>query len=306
MKTLILDNPVNRFRSRPAYRLRANRVPAPSRISRIYSNLEQSRLARQASKLGASRKVRARSAADYLAERERKRLLGKALARKKAIERKARALKASTFKRRRKKKTATIKPKTKINLMAKRKKTTNRRRKGKKAAAPIIMRKGRTYKSRGPLSIRANGPLNLRSVFNRENLTIAAGSVAAVVASNAVLSRFGTSLPGASHPYGRLAYRVAIPVLAAAATRRFSPNLSKGMVIGALADVVGTLTKNITDKISGVGEYLDPSAPSALQVASLAAAPHTVGAALVPTLAGPGSSAAMPDTLAGAFPASAW
>jgi len=118
------------------------------------------------------------------------------------------------------------------------------------------------------------GGLNIKSILSRNNLTIAGGAVAASSLTDYVIRNFGRNLPGITNIYAVSAYQVAIPVVGAYLTRRFSPALAQGMLIGGLANGLGSLIANFLTpattatrpaataamprRTRGMGEYLDP------------------------------------------------
>jgi hypothetical protein len=111
-------------------------------------------------------------------------------------------------------------------------------RKSRKCRKHIKHRR-RLYALKGSLTRIKLNPFT-GSVFNKENLTIASGAVVGSVATNYALGMIGDRM-GAQSPYGRAAYQVALPVVAAMLVKRFSPNMAKGLVIGGLAAGIGQL-----------------------------------------------------------------
>jgi len=85
--------------------------------------------------------------------------------------------------------------------------------------------------------------MNIKSVFAKDTLMIAAGAVSSSVVSNLVIGRFGRFLPGVNSPFGRAAYNVLLPVAGAIVLQKFRlvPMLAKGMVIGGIANGLGQL-----------------------------------------------------------------
>lgn len=153
--------------------------------------------------------------------------------------------------------------------MARSKKSTKRRSARRRTSR---RRKTHTYLVRGTASpIKLNGMLG--SIFSKDNLTVAGGAVAATVVTNYALnSGLAQKLPGLGNPYARAAYMLLVPVLGGVLTKRFSPNLAKGMVIGGLANgiaqlvtaskvlppgqAVPTVTTTAPALAAGTGEYL--------------------------------------------------
>ena len=115
----------------------------------------------------------------------------------------------------------------------------------------------------------------VKGVFSKENLTVAAGGVGAAMLTNKVLSlkkADGTPML----PMGtddntrkavRLAYAVGIPIAGAILTRKFNPSLAKGMLIGGLIngmiEALKTYTPDFAKQV-GFAEYLEYTPMSAL------------------------------------------
>lgn len=114
----------------------------------------------------------------------------------------------------------------------------------------------------------------VKGVFSKENLTVAAGGVGATVLTNFILSRTkadGTSLlpmPATNVAAAKIAYAVGIPVVGAILTRRFNPSLARGMVFGGLINGIVEAIKGYapaeTKKALGFAEYLDYTPMSAV------------------------------------------
>ena len=150
----------------------------------------------------------------------------------------------------------------------------------------------------------------VKGIFSKENLTTAAGGVAATVLTNYLLNMKkadGTStlpVPADSETAKmvRLAYAVGIPALGAMLSKKASPSLAKGMLIGGL---INGITEGIRSyapeelkKTLGFREYPEYTPTSAVgklpppyMAASRFASTRPVNAAL-------GNSSA--------FPADAW
>jgi len=120
-------------------------------------------------------------------------------------------------------------------------------------------------------SVSGAGGLNIKSILSRNNLTIAGGAVAASSLTDYVIRNFGRNLPGITNVYAVSAYQVAILAVGAYLTRRFSPPLAQGMLIGGLANGLGSLIANfltpatrtaataaLPRRTRAMGEYLDP------------------------------------------------
>ena len=114
----------------------------------------------------------------------------------------------------------------------------------------------------------------VKGVFSKENLTVAAGGVGATVLTNFILSRTkadGTSLlpmPATNVAAAKIAYAIAIPVVGAILTRKMNPSLARGMVFGGLINGIVEAIKGYapveTKKALGFAEYLDYTPMSAL------------------------------------------
>lgn len=114
----------------------------------------------------------------------------------------------------------------------------------------------------------------VKSVFSRENLTVAGGGVAATLLTNFLLKQTkadGSSLlpmgTGESQKAFRLAYAIGVPVLGAMLTRRFNPSLAKGMLLGGLINGIVEGTKSYAPALAkqvGLGEYLEYTPMSAV------------------------------------------
>ena len=119
-------------------------------------------------------------------------------------------------------------------------------------------------------SILNMNPFKIKSLISRENLVTAGGVVAASIVTRFVateLAKRKIALPlAAQYPTAANAvYNLAIPVLGAALTRRFSPALARGMIFGGLAASISSLitsfnTSSGSTKAAGryMREYLDP------------------------------------------------
>ena len=111
-----------------------------------------------------------------------------------------------------------------------------------------------------------NGARNLVSQFTRrENLSLAGGVLLAPIATGFV-RRTLTFLPtlGTSQ-VSNAVYSLLIPGLGALLTRRFSPALANGMIIGGIANAVQAFIPQLTNGTPTttpagryLGEYLDP------------------------------------------------
>jgi len=140
--------------------------------------------------------------------------------------------------------------------------------KRRKSANRIIVIGRRVRVRKG--SILNMNPFKIKSLISRENLVTAGGVVAASIVTRFVateLAKRKIALPlAAQYPTAANAvYNLAIPVLGAALTRRFSPALARGMIFGGLAASISSLitsfnTSSASTKAAGryMREYLDP------------------------------------------------
>jgi len=149
-------------------------------------------------------------------------------------------------------------------------------RRGRKGAIIVARNPRRRSRSFRMNPLGGNVLSQVKSVFSRENLTIAGGGVAAAILTNKLLSlkkADGTStLPmgtGENQKAFRLAYAVGIPVLGAMLTRKFNPSLAKGMLLGGLINGLTEATKAYAPEFAkqvGLGEYLEYTPMSAVGV----------------------------------------
>jgi len=119
-------------------------------------------------------------------------------------------------------------------------------------------------------SILNMNPFKIKSLISRENLVTAGGVVAASIVTRFVateLAKRKIALPlAAQYPTAANAvYNLAIPVLGAALTRRFSPALARGMIFGGLAASISSLITSFNTSSGSTAatgrymrEYLDP------------------------------------------------
>jgi len=132
-------------------------------------------------------------------------------------------------------------------------------------------------------SILNMNPFKIKSLVTRENLVTAGGVVAASIVTRFVASELAKrkiALPlAAQYPTAANAvYNLAIPVLGAALTRRFSPALARGMIFGGLAASISSLITsfNSPSTTASTGrymrEYLDPVRSTGAYLAPRAAA----------------------------------
>ena len=109
----------------------------------------------------------------------------------------------------------------------------------------------------------------VKSVFSKENLTLAAGGVGATVLTNYILKMPNLPMPTSTETQklAKLGYAVGIPVLGAMLTRKFNPSLAKGMLFGGLVNGLTIAIKSYAPQAAttlGFSEYLDNTPMSAL------------------------------------------
>jgi hypothetical protein len=97
--------------------------------------------------------------------------------------------------------------------------------------------------------------------IKRENLSLAGGVLIAPIATGFVRRSITLPTLGSANVSNAI-YSLLIPGLGALLTRRFSPALANGMIIGGIANAVSGLIPQITGQTSTaqryLGEYLDP------------------------------------------------
>lgn len=94
----------------------------------------------------------------------------------------------------------------------------------------------------------------------RENLSLAGGVLLAPIATGFVTKTITLPTLGSAN-VSKAIYNLLIPGLGAILTRRFSPALANGMIIGGIANAVTGLLPQITGTQTAqryLGEYLDP------------------------------------------------
>jgi hypothetical protein len=144
-------------------------------------------------------------------------------------------------------------------------------RRGRKAAI-IVARNPRRRHSRrsyrmNPLG--GNIMSQVKSVFSKENLTLAAGGVGATVLTNYILRMPNLPMPAntETQKLAKLGYAVGIPVLGAMLTRKFNPSLAKGMLFGGLVNGITIAIKAYAPQAAstlGFAEYLEYTPMSAV------------------------------------------
>lgn len=141
--------------------------------------------------------------------------------------------------------------------------------KGSRRSAVVYVRanpRRRSYR-RNPFGGNLLG--QVKGVFSKENLTTAAGGVASTILTRFVLSKANLPVPASPEAAKavRLAYAVGIPVVGAMVTKRFSPSLAKGMLLGGLITGITQALKEYAPAQAatlGLGEYLDYTPTSAV------------------------------------------
>ena len=144
-------------------------------------------------------------------------------------------------------------------------------RRGRKAAI-IVARNPRRRHSRRSYRMNPFGGnimSQVKSVFSKENLTLAAGGVGATVLTNYILKMPNLPMPASTdtQKLAKLGYAVGIPVLGAMLTRKYSPALAKGMLFGGLVNGLTIAIKSYAPQAAttlGFSEYLDNTPMSAL------------------------------------------
>ena len=142
-------------------------------------------------------------------------------------------------------------------------------RMGRKKAI-IVARNPRRRRSYRMNPFGGNIMSQVKSVFSKENLTLAAGGVGATVLTNYILRMPNLPMPAntETQKLAKLGYAVGIPVLGAMLTRKFNPSLAKGMLFGGLVNGITIAIKayapqNVKDTL-GLGEYLEYTPMSAV------------------------------------------
>jgi len=164
--------------------------------------------------------------------------------------------------------------------MGRKRRTTRRRStlsirryrlKGGRKAAIIVARNPRRRSRRSYRMNPFGGNImsQVKSVFSKENLTLAAGGVGATVLTNYILKMPNLPMPASTETQklAKLGYAVGIPVLGAMLTRKYSPALAKGMLFGGLVNGLTIAIKAYAPQAAttlGFSEYLDNTPMSAL------------------------------------------
>ena len=141
-------------------------------------------------------------------------------------------------------------------------------RQGRKKAI-IVARNPRRRRSYRMNPLGGNIMSQVKSVFSKENLTLAAGGVGATVLTNYILKMPNLPMPAntETQKLAKLGYAVGIPVLGAMLTRKFNPSLAKGMLFGGLVNGMTIAIKSYAPAAAttlGFSEYLDYTPMSAV------------------------------------------
>jgi hypothetical protein len=141
-------------------------------------------------------------------------------------------------------------------------------RQGRKKAI-IVARNPRRRRSYRMNPLGGNIMSQVKSVFSKENLTLAAGGVGATVLTNYILKMPNLPMPAntETQKLAKLGYAVGIPVLGAMLTRKFNPSLAKGMLFGGLVNGLTIAIKAYAPAAAttlGFSEYLDYTPMSAV------------------------------------------
>ena len=146
-------------------------------------------------------------------------------------------------------------------------------RRGRKAAIIVARNPRRRSYRMNPLGGNILG--QVKSVFSRENLTIAGGGLAGFLLTKYLLNMEKDGKPTLPMPataesakLAQIGYAAGIPILGAMVTRRFSPGLAKGMFYAGLINgAIEAFTQyggSDTKKMFGLSEYLEYTPTSAL------------------------------------------
>lgn len=156
-----------------------------------------------------------------------------------------------------------------------------RRLRGSKRSAVVFVRanprhRGSRRRQRTNPFIGGNLLGQVKGVFSKENLTTAAGGVAATVLTSYLLGMKKADnssvlpMPADANTAKivKVAYALGIPVTGALLAKKFSPSLSKGMLLSGLIsgalEAVKQYAPPETKKMFGFSEYLDYTPTSAV------------------------------------------
>jgi hypothetical protein len=263
MRQIVLDNPPSASTSLLLEKIRKQ---ASSKYRKV------KRAAKKAAKQIRKAAKRKRKAAAKKSKPK-----GKSMARRKSS-RKSRRSRS----RRRKSAVRSTRRRTRRTRKSTRARRSRRSRSRRRRSSSRIIVVGRRVRVRKGSILNMN-PFKIKSLVNRENLVTAGGVVAASIVTRFVateLAKRKIALPlAAQYPTAANAvYNLAIPVLGAALTRRFSPALARGMIFGGLAASISSLITsfNAPKSTAATGrymrEYLDPVRSTGAYLAPRAAA----------------------------------
>jgi len=142
-------------------------------------------------------------------------------------------------------------------------------RMGRKKAIIVARNPRRRRRSYRMNPLGGNIMSQVKSVFSKENLTLAAGGVGATVLTNYILRMPNLPMPAntETQKLAKLGYAVGLPVLGAMLTRKFNPSLAKGMLFGGLVNGLTIAIKAYAPQAAttlGFAEYLEYTPMSAV------------------------------------------
>lgn len=247
MRQIVLDNPPSASTSMLLERIRKDANSKYRKVKRaVKKAAKQIRKAVKRKRKAAAKKSKPK---------------GTSMARRKS----SRKSRRSRSRRRRKSAVRSVRRRTRRTRKSTRARRSRRSRRRSSGRIIVIGRRVRVRKG----SILNMNPFKIKSLISRENLVTAGGVVAASIVTRFVateLAKRRIALPlAAEYPTAANAvYNLAIPVLGAALTRRFSPALARGMIFGGLAASISSLITsfNAPKGTAATGrymrEYLDP------------------------------------------------
>lgn len=261
MRQIVLDNPPSASTSMLLERIRKDANSKYRKVKRaVKKAAKQIRKAVKRKRKAAAKKSKPK---------------GTSMARRKS----SRKSRRSRSRRRRKSAVRSVRRRTRRTRKSTRARRSRRSRRRSSSRIIVIGRRVRVRKG----SILNMNPFKIKSLISRENLVTAGGVVAASIVTRFVateLAKRKIALPlAAQYPTAANAvYNLAIPVLGAALTRRFSPALARGMIFGGLAASISSLITsfNAPKGTAATGrymrEYLDPVRSTGAYLAPRAAA----------------------------------
>jgi len=247
MRQIVLDNPPSASTSLLLERIRKDANSKYRKVKRaVKKAAKQIRKAAKRKRKAAAKKSKPK---------------GTSMARRKS----SRKSRRSRSRRRRKSAVRSVRRRTRRTRKSTRARRSRRSRRRSSSRIIVVGRRVRVRKG----SILNMNPFKIKSLISRENLVTAGGVVAASIVTRFVateLAKRKIALPlAAQYPTAANAvYNLAIPVLGAALTRRFSPALARGMIFGGLASSISSLITsfNAPKGTAATGrymrEYLDP------------------------------------------------